>query len=86
VRVAVPGLKAGARVKPLFESREIVAEEGGFTDDFTGVETYGYEGHAPSGDLFGFILDPDRDLVRMMPSGYGYTYGPTAVHIYEIPE
>lgn len=86
VRVAVPGLKAGARVKPLFENREIVAEEGGFTDDFTGVDTYGYEGYAPSGDLFGFILDPDRELVRMMPSGYGYTYGPTAVHIYEIPE
>ncbi|MCE9591198.1 MAG: hypothetical protein K8S99_11815 [Planctomycetes bacterium] len=84
VRINVPGLKAGTRVRVLFENREVVAEEGGFIDDFTGTDTYGSEGGAVVGDMFGFIIDPDRELVRMMPSGYGYTYGPTAVHIYEI--
>lgn len=84
VRINVPGLRAGARIKVLFENREIIAEEGGFTDNFVGTDTYGHEGHAVVGDMFGFIVDPDRELVRMMPSGYGYTYGPTAVHIYEI--
>ncbi len=84
VRVNVPGLKAGTRVRALFENREIVAEDGGFTDSFVGTDTYGYEGGAVVGDMFGFIKDPDRELVQMIPSGYGYTYGPTAVHIYEI--
>lgn len=84
VRVSVPGLKAGARVRVLFENREIIAENGGFSDDFVGTDTYGLEGGAVVGDMFGFIVDPDRELVRMIPSGYGYTYGPTAVHIYEI--
>ena len=84
VRINVPCLKAGTRVRVLFESREIVAEEGGFTDNFVGTDTYGYEGGAVVGDMFGFIIDPDRELVQMIPSGYGYTYGPPAVHIYEI--
>lgn len=84
VRVNVPGLKAGTRVRVLFENREIVAADGGFTDNFVGTDTYGNEGGAVVGDMFGFITDPDRELVRMIPSGYGYTYGPTAVHIYEI--
>jgi hypothetical protein len=70
----------------LFEDREIIADDGSFTDNFEGVETYGYEAGAIIGDLFGFVKDPDRELARMMPSGYGYSYGPTAVHIYEIPQ
>ena len=84
VRIKVPGLRQGAKVRALFEGRVITAEAGGFTDDFTGVETYGYENDGVVGDLFGFIKDPDRELPRMMPSGYAYSYGPTAVHIYEI--
>ncbi|MCX5659660.1 MAG: hypothetical protein NTW19_08060 [Planctomycetota bacterium] len=86
VRFNVPDLKAGVKIRVLFENREITAEEGGFTDDFRGTDTYGREGGAVVGDMFGFILDPDRELVRMIPSGYGYTYGPTAVHLYEIPK
>ena len=84
VRVRVPGLKKGTKVRALFEDRVIVADEGGFVDDFEGVDTYGYEAGGVIGDLFGFIKDEDRELPRMIPSGYGYNYGPTAVHIYEI--
>ena len=85
VRVQVPGLKAGAKVRVLFEQRELTAdEEGAFVDDFQGVDTYGYEAGGVQGDLFGFVRDEDREIPLMMPSGYGYTYGPTAVRIYEI--
>jgi hypothetical protein len=84
VRVNVAGLKKGAQVRVLFEDRVLTADEGGFWDDFTGVDTYGHEAGGVAGDLFGFVKDEDRELPRMMPSGYGYSYGPTAVHIYEI--
>lgn len=84
VRINVPGLKAGTKVRVLFEGREIVADDEGFSDAFTGTDTYGYESRGPDGDLFGFVRDPDRELARMMPSGVGYNYGPTVVHIYEI--
>jgi hypothetical protein len=84
VRVNVPGMKKGATVKVLFEDRTITADDGGFIDNFEGVDTYGYESGGITGDLFGFVKDEDRELPRMMPSGYGYTYGPTAVRIYEI--
>ena len=47
---------------------------------------YQYEGWAPEGDLVGYVKDPNRELPRLMPGGYGYKYGPTAVRIYEIPE
>jgi len=86
VRINVPGLKAGAKVKALFENREIVAEAGGFVDNMQGVDTYGYEAGAVTGDMFGYAKDDNREIPRMMPSGYGYSYGPTAVRIYEIEE
>ena len=84
VRVNVPGLKPGSKVAALFENREITAEDGGFTDDFEGTDTYGHEAGGVAGDMFGYVKDDTRELPRMMPSGYGYTYGPTAVHVYEI--
>ena len=84
VKINVPGLKKGTKVKVLFEDRTITADEGGFHDNFEGIDTYGYEGDAVEGDLLGFVRDEDRQVVQMMPSGYGYKYGPTAVHIYEI--
>lgn len=84
VKIQVPGLKQGAKVKVLFEDRTITADDGGFQDNFEGIDTYGYEGDAVEGDLLGFVRDEDRQVVQMMPSGYGYKYGPTAVHIYEI--
>jgi hypothetical protein len=40
VKIRVPGLRAGARVKVLFEDRELVAEEGLFVDDFQGADLY----------------------------------------------
>lgn len=84
VQIKVPGLRAGSKVKVLFEDRHIVAGDGGFSDNFEGIDTYGYEGDAVEGDMLGFVTDEDRQVVQMMPSGYGYKYGPTAVHIYEI--
>lgn len=86
VRVNVPGLKAGTKVKVLFEGRDIVAEDGYFIDNMQGVDTYGFEAYGPEGDMFGFVRDEDRELARMMPSGHGYNYGPTAVRVYEIPK
>lgn len=84
VKITVPGLKKGTKIKPLFEDRELTADDGFFTDDFTGVDTYGYEAGGVEGDLLGYVKDPNRELPRMMPSGYGYNYGPTTVRIYEI--
>ncbi len=84
VRINVPGLKAGTKVRALFEERTITAGDGGFVDNFHGVDTYGYEAGGVTGNMFGTVKDDNRDLPRLMPSGYGYTYGPTAVHIYEI--
>jgi len=85
VRFEVEGLKPGARIRVLFEAREIAASDGYFVDNFQGTDTYGLEWQGVTGDNFGYIKDEARDLVNVMPSGYGYNYGPTAVHIYEIP-
>src|SRR5262249_31620990 len=59
VRVSVPGLKKGTAVKALFEDRTIVADGGGFTDNFEGVDTYGYEAGGVVGDMFGYVKDED---------------------------
>ncbi|MCE9592466.1 MAG: hypothetical protein K8S99_18320 [Planctomycetes bacterium] len=83
VRFNVAGLKKGTKIRSLFDEREITAEEGYFTDNMEGVDTYGFEGSAVEGDMLGFVKDPNRELPRMMPSGYGYKYGPTSVRIYE---
>jgi hypothetical protein len=84
VRINVPELKKGSKVRVLFEDRILLADHGGFVDNFVGVDTYGYEAGGVVGDMFGYVKDEDRELPRLIPSGYGYTYGPTAVHIYEI--
>jgi len=84
VKISVPGLKKGTQVRALFANRTITADEGGFADNFEGVDTYGFEAGAVVGDMFGYVKDDNRNLPRMMPSGYGYSYGPTAVRIYEI--
>jgi hypothetical protein len=39
-RISVEGLRAGTRVRVLFEDRELIAEEGGFSDDFRGADLY----------------------------------------------
>src|SRR5262249_31272366 len=43
VRIDVPGLKKGTRVKVLFEDRTLTADEGGFFDNFEGTDSYGQE-------------------------------------------
>ncbi len=48
--IRVAGLAAGTKVKVLFEDREIVAQQGSFTDDFRGqdlYQRYGTYGNAP---------------------------------------
>ncbi|MHB9109671.1 MAG: ExbD/TolR family protein [Armatimonadota bacterium] len=39
-KITVPGLKAGAKVRVVFEDREIVAKDGYFLDDFRGQDLY----------------------------------------------
>jgi hypothetical protein len=85
VHISVPGLKPGAKIRALFEERTLKPDAaGGFTDNFQGVDTYSDESNGVTGDMFAYVPDANRELPRMMPSGYGYSYGPTAVHIYEI--
>jgi hypothetical protein len=40
VKVRVAGLKAGTKVRVLFEDRELTAQDGYFTDDFRGQDLY----------------------------------------------
>jgi hypothetical protein len=40
VNIHVDGLKAGTRVRVLFEDRDIIANDGHFTDDFRGQDLY----------------------------------------------
>lgn len=40
VTIRVPGLKAGTKVRVLFEDREITSADGAFTDDFRGFDWY----------------------------------------------
>jgi hypothetical protein len=50
-RVYVEGLKKGTRVRVLFEDRDIAAQDGYFTDDFTGRDLYQrYGGHTGYGN------------------------------------
>ena len=46
-RIEVSGLKAGVRIKVLFEDREIVAGPGYFVDDFRGQDLYQRFGGGP---------------------------------------
>ncbi len=46
-RIEVAGLQAGARIKVLFEDREIVAGPGYFVDDFRGQDLYQRFGGGP---------------------------------------
>jgi len=54
-RIEVAGLKAGTRIRVLFEDREIVAESGYFVDDFRGRDLYQRFG---GGDGAGYGSDP----------------------------
>jgi hypothetical protein len=54
-RIEVAGLKAGTRIKVLFEDREIVAGPGYFTDDFRGKDLYQRFGGGPGA---GYGNDP----------------------------
>jgi hypothetical protein len=47
VKVKVKGLAAGARVRVLFEDRELTAADGHFVDDFRGQDLYQRFGGGP---------------------------------------
>lgn len=51
-RIEVAGLRAGTRIKVLFEDREIVAAAGHFFDDFRGRDLYQRFGGSP-GSAYG---------------------------------
>lgn len=48
-RIEVAGLKAGTKVQVLFEDRELIAQDGFFTDDFRGEDLYQRYGGERSG-------------------------------------
>jgi hypothetical protein len=48
VRISVQGLRAGTRVRVLFEDRELTAASGHFVDDFRGRDLYQRFGGGPS--------------------------------------
>jgi len=91
VTISVPGVPDGTSVKVLFEERTLTVQGGRFTDNFVGEDAYGREWGGVVGDNFAYMPgrgdDEMRELVSLMPSGYGYDYnsGKTCVHIYEIP-
>jgi hypothetical protein len=47
VKISVPGLKAGTKVRVLFEDRELTAADGHFVDDFRGQDLYQRFGGGP---------------------------------------
>lgn len=49
VKISVDGLRAGTRVRVLFEDREITAGDGAFVDDFRGSDLYQRFGGGPMG-------------------------------------
>ncbi len=53
VRIEVPGLRKGTRVRVVFEDRDIVADDGSFSDDFRGSDLY-----QRFGGLRGYGSDP----------------------------
>jgi hypothetical protein len=91
VTVALPGVPDGTPVKVLFEDRALTVQGGKFTDSFVGEDAYGLEWGGVEGDNYAYMPGREqqdfRELVTILPSGYGYDYnaGKTAVHIYEIP-
>jgi len=91
VTIRVPGVPDGTRVRVLFEDRTLTVRDGAFVDDFTGAPAYGREWGGVEGDSFAYMPDRARDemreLVSLLPSGYGYDYndGRACVHVYEIP-
>jgi len=91
VTIEVPGVPDGTPVKVLFEERTLTVQGGRFTDSLVGEDTYGREWGGVEGDNFAYMParseDEMREMVSLMPSGYGYDYngGKTCVHIYEIP-
>ncbi|MDP7253335.1 MAG: hypothetical protein QGF00_27295 [Planctomycetota bacterium] len=83
VRFNVPGLKAGTRITVMFEGREIVAEDGYFTDSFEGTDAYGQTNGGVLGDYL-CQYDPVDRFPTNPKSGYAYNNGKVACHAYEL--
>jgi len=75
----VPGLKAGTKVKVMFEERDIVAKDGYFEDDMSGKPGYQNLWVGLYGDKIGetgYYGDG---------TFYNYNWGKIAARLYEIP-
>lgn len=84
VKFSVPWAKDGAKVKVLFEERELEVKGGAFADDFRGSDTYlGVRGGATA-DALGWHLPGTKLMAQTL--GYVTPNAPVEVHIYEIVE
>ena len=79
VRFNVPGLKAGDKVKVMFDEREIVAKDGYFEDDLTGKPGYQNLAYGIYGDKIGETGYYGDGIF------YNYNFGRVAARLYEIP-
>ena len=79
VRFNVPGLKAGAKVKVVFDEREIVAKDGYFEDDLTGKPGYQNVWAGIYGDKIGESGYYGDGVF------YNYNFGRIAARLYEMP-
>ncbi|MBI2192126.1 MAG: hypothetical protein HYU36_09090 [Planctomycetes bacterium] len=82
VRFSVPWAADGIRVKVLFEERDLAVKDGGFTDDFRGIDTYQAIRGGAVGDAIGW--HPLGTAVKGQTLGYLPPSGPADVFIYEI--
>jgi hypothetical protein len=79
VRFTVPGLKAGTKIKVIFEERELVAGDGFFEDDLTGEPGYRNLWVGIYGDKVGETGYYGDGVM------YNYNFGRVAARLYEIP-
>ena len=82
VRISTPWAPEGTKVKVLFEERERTIRDGGFSDDFQGVDTYQTTRGGAVGDASGW--HPYGTALKAQTIGYVTPSNPTEVHVYEI--
>jgi hypothetical protein len=79
VRFTVPGLKAGTKIKVMFDQREITAGDGFFEDDLTGEPGYRNLWVGIYGDKIGETGYYGDGVM------YNYNFGRVAARLYEVP-
>lgn len=79
VRFNVPGLKAGTKIRDVFDYREITAQDGYFEDDLSGKQGYRNLWEGIYGDKIGETGYYGDGVF------YNYNFGKIAAKVYEIP-